>query len=95
VLVALFEVFGSEELSARGPAVSGRVPAAALSLHPADAEALGARPGDLLTVETAGTRFTLPLGPGRGVPRGVAGVTVVPGVPWVPLPGRGSVRRSG
>jgi NADH-quinone oxidoreductase subunit G len=94
LVVALFEVFGSEELSALGPSVRPRVPAAVLALHAADADALGARRGDPLEVEIAGTRVTLPLGPERGLPRGVAGITLVPGVPWLALPARGAVRRA-
>ncbi|MFB3817438.1 MAG: NADH-quinone oxidoreductase subunit NuoG [Candidatus Methylomirabilales bacterium] len=92
--VPLFEVFGSEELSALAPAVRERLAAPGIALHPDDAAARGAAPGDSMLVEVGGLELRLPLAAPRDLPPGVAGLTVgLPGAPWMPLPAWAVVRK--
>jgi NADH-quinone oxidoreductase subunit G len=94
LVVPLAEVFGSEELSALAPAVRERLASPGIALHPADAAARGASPGDPMVVEMEGLRLMLPLAPPRDLPPGVAGMVVgLPEAPWVPLPAWAVVRK--
>lgn len=94
LVVPLLEVFGSEELSALGSAVRERLAAPGIVLHPADAAARGAAPGDGMEIEIGELRIAVPLAPPRDVPPGVAGLTLgLPDVPWMPLPAWAVVRK--
>ena len=93
-LVPLYHIFGSEELSARSPAVSSLAPKPHLFLHPADAARLGITKGDSLALEVTGDTFTLPAEVGEEICQGVVGVPVgLPGVENIVLPARGTVKK--
>jgi len=93
-VVPLYHVFGSEELSALGPAIAERVPAPYLALHPGDAAKLDPAPadGDEVELELAGTTLRLPVRLREDLPAGVAGLPVgLPGLAWLRLPAAGNV----
>ena len=86
-VIPLHHVFGSEELSARAPAVAELVPAGYLALHPEDAAAARLEEGVQATLELPDGPVTLPLRLRDDLPRGVAGLPVgLPGVPHRTLP---------
>jgi NADH-quinone oxidoreductase subunit G len=86
-VVALYELFGSEELSAQAPAMASRIPAAYVAVNPATAGKEKLKDGANATVKLNGATATLPVrirddvAPDCvGVPAGLAGVpTVTPG----------------
>lgn len=86
-MVALHHIFGSEELSARGDAISKRVPAGYILLNTEDAENLKLVSGALLSFEINRQRYQLPVQIAPSIPKGIAGMPYgLPGFPFVDLP---------
>lgn len=90
--VPLHHIFGSEELSARAPAVRKLFPAPYVSVNPEDARALGVETGESVRVTVDETRAELPLRPAPALPPGIVGLPVglpdfaAPALPaWVSL----------
>jgi len=82
VVIPLHLVFGSEELSARAPAVRERVPSSFIALNEAEARRLGVQAGETLSFSLAGRTWTLPLAIRAELPDRAAGLPVgLPGVP--------------
>jgi NADH-quinone oxidoreductase subunit G len=92
LVVPVYSLFGSEELSQLSPGVAERAPAPRLSLHPDDAGTLGVA-ADGQVVLTIGDRtWSLAVRVSPGIPRGVAGLSMVlPAVRGVALPAWGSI----
>lgn len=82
LVVPIYHVFGSEELSDRAPGIAALCPAPYLALHPLDGAAVG--------ISISGHELRLPIKFDESLPPGVAGVPVgIPGIPAIELPGRG------
>ncbi len=77
LILPLWRIFGSEELSAEAQALTERIPVASLVLHPEDARKLAVQAGDLLQVTVAGRPSRLPVMTDPSIPRGTAGLTMV------------------
>jgi NADH-quinone oxidoreductase subunit G len=73
LLVPLYDIFGSEELSALAPAVAQRASKPSLTLNPDDAAALQIAPGDEVTCHVEGTVYQLPVRLDAALPAGLAG----------------------
>ncbi|MEW6612652.1 MAG: NADH-quinone oxidoreductase subunit NuoG [Pseudomonadota bacterium] len=87
LLVPLYHLFGSEELSALAPAVAERAPAPYLALNAADAAALGIGDGGLATVRLASGPQRLPVRIRPELPAGLAGLPLgLPGLVGITLP---------
>ncbi|MGE5571073.1 MAG: NADH-quinone oxidoreductase subunit NuoG [Rhodospirillales bacterium] len=71
LLVPVYHVFGSEELSREAPAVASLAPGPYLALSPEDAKALGE---DTAEVSIGGKTHRLPVRVVAGLPAGVGGV---------------------
>jgi NADH-quinone oxidoreductase subunit G len=82
LLVPLYHVFGSEELSAGAPAVSERVPKPWLALNPEDAGRLHVRSGEEMRIEMDGLAYRFPVTIDPALPSGVAGLAA--GLPESP-----------
>ncbi|HMA54963.1 MAG TPA: molybdopterin dinucleotide binding domain-containing protein, partial [Acidobacteriota bacterium] len=96
LLVPAYEIFGSEELSARAPAIASLVPEPVLLLHPEDAAALGIGAGDPVEIEVQGEALRLAAKITGDICRGAAGVPVAPsGALGLDLPARGLIRKAG
>lgn len=99
LVVPLYHIYGSEELSVLSPAVAELVPEPYLAVNPAEAEGLGAAEGDPLEVSIdGGLSLTLPLRAEPALPAGVAGLPAgLPGLPGYPaaLPAWARLRISG
>jgi NADH-quinone oxidoreductase subunit G len=94
LLVPLYHLFGSEELSAQAPALAERVPAPYLALSPDDAMALGVGPGELVECGTADTTYRLPVRLDAALPRGLAGLPAgLAGLAGTALPIWGTVSK--
>jgi NADH-quinone oxidoreductase subunit G len=93
LIVPIYNIFGSEELSAVAPAIVERVPKPCLLLNPEDAADLNVAEGRILDVELTDTVQPLAVKIDPSIPRGIAGLTVgLPGSEWVDLPAWGKVR---
>ena len=74
LVLPLYEIFGSEELSRWAPAVAERVPAPCLALNRSDAAKLGIEEGAMVALELAGAMCRFPVKFRPGLPTGVAGI---------------------
>jgi NADH-quinone oxidoreductase subunit G len=91
--LALYHVFGSEELSIHSPGVAELSPQPYIALHPADAQALGVQAGTEISITSAEARLSgqaLYRAPVRLVPelpRGACGIPAgLPGAPLLAAP---------
>ena len=90
-LLPLYHIFGSEELSARAPAVASRVPAAYVAIATGDAARLGVAEGGELDLTLGATALRLPVRIDDSLMAGTLGVPVgLPGMP--PLPAQAWTR---
>ncbi len=88
LIVPLYHVFGSEELSMLSPGVAELAPKPYVALNPDDAAALNGGSQVQLTIGEWKQRLPVKLVP--GLPAGVAGLPVgLPDGPFLPLPARG------
>ncbi|MCW3466858.1 NADH-quinone oxidoreductase subunit NuoG [Chitinophaga nivalis] len=76
LLVPLFHIFGSEELSVHTPGIAARMPAPYIMLHSADAERLQITAGHLLHFTDNGHHYTLPVIINDTLQQGAAGIPV-------------------
>lgn len=91
LLVPVYHVFGSEELSREAPAVASLAPGPYLALSPEDAKALGE---DTAEVSIGGKTHRLPVLVISGLPEGVAGVPAgIPPFTGLSLPAWGKFSR--
>ncbi len=74
LLVPLYHVFGSEELSSQAPAVAQLAPKPYVAFSAADAERLQVQEGAQVEVNLAGTAQKLPVVVQPDLPRGIAGI---------------------
>lgn len=86
LLVPLYHIFGSEELSAIAPGVRELAPEPYVALNPDDANALSLGAGDLADVHLDSASCRLPVQRRADLWRGVAGLPVLAGLNAVTLP---------
>lgn len=92
-IVALHQIFGSEELSALAPGIKENSPGMYLGLNPEDADNLGVREGREVEVTMTDKAHAVKVMLVKGLPRGVAGFpTGMPGFPYVELPCWGTIK---
>jgi NADH-quinone oxidoreductase subunit G len=93
--VALYHVFGSEEMSILSPGIAERMPNPYLAMNPEDAAALRIIAGDPVTVTLDRLRVDLPVRLMPGLSRTVIGVPVgIPGIPVVKLPAAADLKKA-
>jgi NADH-quinone oxidoreductase subunit G len=86
-MVSLHHIFGSEELSARGAAISKRVPKSYVMLNAQDAAELNVTAGSVLQFEVTRQLYQLPVEISASIPKGVGGMPYgLPGLPFIDLP---------
>jgi len=85
LLVPLYHVFGSEELSGQSPAVAQLAPKPYVALSAADSERLKVQEGDQVELSLAGSPQRLPVVVHPDLPKGIAGLPAG----LVPLEGAG------
>ncbi len=83
LLVPLYHIFGSEELSMLTPGVAELAPRPYLAMNPEDAAGLPAKENDVLVLVINGATHRLPLKLKPNLPRGVAGLPA--GLPQAPV----------
>ena len=90
-LLPLYHIFGSEELSARAPAVASRVPAVQVAIAASAAAHLGVAAGGALDIGLGEAVVRLPVRIDASLPAGTLGIPAgLPGMP--PLPAWATAR---
>ena len=94
LLVPLYHIFGSEELSLSAPAVAELAPKPYLALNQEDAKRLRVQAGEQITIKLDGMAHSLPAQIKAELPIGIAGLPVgLPGLAGFSLPIRSVVER--
>jgi len=94
-IVPLHHIFGSEELSARAPAVAQRIPTPYIMLHTSDAASLKLREGDRFAFSMEGETYSLPVNISEHIPVGVGGVPYgLETIPYAVLPEWATIKQS-
>ncbi len=94
MIVALYHIFGSEELSVLTPGITERSPSPYVAMNPKDAERAGVRNGHHVRLLVGAISQDLEVKVTASIPTGVAGLAVgLSGVRYVRLPAWGSVTR--
>lgn len=95
LVVPLYHIFGSEELSALSPPVAERSPMMYVAVNAFDGEALQAmRDGDTVELSIGGELLRVPVRLRPGLPKGTVGLPVgLGGQAWRALPAMATIRR--
>lgn len=95
LLVPLYHIYGSEELSAEAPGVAELMPKPYIAMNSADATSLGANEGGEVQVTVDGIQWSLPVRVRPEIPAGVVGLaTGLPDSPFFDLPVWGKISKS-
>ncbi|TVZ28644.1 NADH dehydrogenase subunit G [Gillisia sp. Hel_I_86] len=73
-VLPLYHIFGSDELSAQGPAVKERIPQAYIALNEDDALDHNIKEGDLLEISVKAEKHHFPARLHSGIPQGIFGL---------------------
>jgi NADH-quinone oxidoreductase subunit G len=96
LVVPLFHIFGSEELSMHAAGLAELAPWSYLALNPTDAGRVGLAEGDNADLHIGGERFRLPIKLDASLPAGVAGLPLgLEGAPAYPVTGWGKIAPAG
>ncbi|MGH9452324.1 MAG: NADH-quinone oxidoreductase subunit NuoG [Terriglobia bacterium] len=95
LLVPLYHIFGSEEMSHQAPAVAELAPKSYAAVNAADAAQFQLKDGDEAVVSVNGTSLRLPVRVRPEIPAGVAGLPVgLAGGEWLNLPAWGKIAKA-
>jgi len=92
IIVPVYRIFGSEELSSVACTLSQRIQEPLLSLNQQDADISGVKDGDMIQLEIMKNKLKIKARIENSLPGGIAGLTVnLPDMPFIDLPGRGKL----
>jgi NADH-quinone oxidoreductase subunit G len=90
--VPVFEIFGSEELSSAGSAISQRIKGPFVFINQKYAENNGIAENETIRLKLSGLEINIKVKIENSLPAGIAGLSVnLPGMPFVDLPASGKV----
>jgi NADH-quinone oxidoreductase subunit G len=93
LIVPLYHIFGSEELSVLSPGILERAPKRYIGLNPEDAEMINLKDGEEVELNLNSRLYYLTARVMSALQKGTAGFpTGLPGSDFIPLPAWGSVR---
>jgi NADH-quinone oxidoreductase subunit G len=95
LILPLYHIFGSEELSARSGPIQERMPNSYLALSPEDASAQKIVEGQEVTLVLGERLFRLPVALHSSLPPGIAGLPALPALAGVSLPAWSRIQRDG
>jgi NADH-quinone oxidoreductase subunit G len=94
LIILLYHIFGSEELSLHAPGIAERAPVKYIGLNPEDADVMGIRDGEEVEIILPGCSYRLMCRIIASLPEGSAGMpSGLPGLEWFELPATGRVRK--
>ena len=92
LIVPVYQIFGSEELSSAGSAVTQRIQEPFLYLNHKDAEIFSIKDGELIQLEVRGSKLIIKVRIENSIRQGMAGLSVnLPGMQFIDLPCRGKL----
>ncbi|MBN2366907.1 MAG: NADH-quinone oxidoreductase subunit G, partial [Calditrichaeota bacterium] len=92
MIVPLYLIFGSEELSSQSASIQKRIPKPYLVLNSQDAQKLKIEGGSTVQITIGSVPYSLKVKISKDFPRGAAGFTVgLPGQSFTELPARGKI----
>jgi len=92
MIVPVYQIFGSEELSSTGSAISQRIKEPFIYLNQEDIVKIGVEEGEIVQLEISKTIVGVKVKPENSIKQGLAGLVVgLPGMPFVNLPGYGKI----
>jgi NADH-quinone oxidoreductase subunit G len=96
LVIPLYHLFGSEELSVLSPGILERSPKPYFALNPADAEAIKIADGDWVEVTVGGATFRIASVHMKSLPEGIAGFPAgIYGADFITLPAWAKVQSKG
>jgi NADH-quinone oxidoreductase subunit G len=94
LIVPLYHIFGSEELSVLSPGIAQRLPKLYIAVNDHDAARLGVNYSEQVELNLGGSTYSLPVKGHLAIPEGVAGLPVgLRELPFVDLPAWGRIAR--
>jgi NADH-quinone oxidoreductase subunit G len=94
LIVPIYQIFGSEELSSVSSSISKRIQEPFLILNQMDAEKLDVQESDFIQVKVADVEFKVKVRIENSLQQGMAGLSVnLPGMPFIELPTYGKFQK--
>jgi NADH-quinone oxidoreductase subunit G len=92
LVVPVYHIFGSEELSSKGKAIGERIPQRTVYMNEEDASSIGVKDNQNIQLDIAEKVLTSITKINNSYPKGVIGVSYnLPGMPYLGLPGWGKI----
>jgi len=92
MIVPVYQIFGSEELSSAAATLSQRIQEPFVYLNPMDAIELNVNDDDFIQLEKATTKLKIKVKIESSIEKGIAGLSVgLPGMAYIELPGIGKL----
>jgi len=90
VIVPVFQIFGSEELSSGAATLAKRIPEPFVYLNPEDSIAFDVKTGDFIQLEIESNHLKIKVKIEESIGKNIAGLSFnLPGMPFIDLPGKG------
>jgi NADH-quinone oxidoreductase subunit G len=94
LLIPVYRIFGSDELSSAGAAITEKIEQPFVLMNQKDADLISVEDGDSVQLEILKIRLTLKVKIENTIQKGVAGLSVnLPGMPFMDIPGRGKFHK--
>ena len=94
LIVPVYEIFGSDELSSVSPSISQRIHEPFVMMNQKDADIITVKDGDSVQLEILKIKLKLKVRIDKSIVQGLAGLSVnLPGMPFIDIPGRGKFHK--
>ena len=95
LIIPVYHIFGSEELSAKGSAIRERIPESKIFINQRDAERINIVDKQKIQLHISENILEIKAGIDNSLPHGIAGLSFnLPGMPYLNLPGWGKLLAS-
>ena len=92
LVIPVYQIFGSEELSSASSAIAQRIPEPFLFLNQKDAEIIHIKDGELILLEMPGHNLKIKAKIENNLKQGITGLSVnLPGMQFIDMPCRGKI----
>jgi len=92
LIVPVYQIFGSEELSSAASTLAKRIPEPFVYLNPKDAEELKIEDEEVIELEISTVKLSIKVKIEVSIGQGIAGLSIsLPGMPFIDLPGKGKI----